>query len=77
MQKLFSVILGLLFSGIISAQSVSSELISSAGDKVLWANEAGSEGYLNSDASLNGQSDNKDKNDVWVPKNEVESQVPQ
>ena len=45
-------------------------------DAGLWHNEAGSNGYLKSDISLDGQSGNKDKNDVWVPNNGVSSSVP-
>ena len=44
-------------------------------DVLVWKNEVGTEGFLNSDANLNGQSDNKDKNDIWVPNNGSDSQA--
>jgi hypothetical protein len=46
-------------------------------DKLVWNYEAGTSGYLNSDASLDGQSDNKDKDDIWLPNNETNTQVPE
>jgi len=46
-------------------------------DGTIWVNEVGTTGYLNSDVTLDGQTDNKDKNDVWVPNKEIESPVPQ
>ena len=42
----------------------------------LWENEAGIRGYLPSDYNLDSESDNKDKNDVWLPNNGMGSQVP-
>jgi len=47
------------------------------GDGVIWVNEVGTTGYLKSDVTLDGQTDNKDKNDVWVPNNGTESPVPE
>ncbi|RLD54611.1 MAG: hypothetical protein DRJ05_14310, partial [Bacteroidetes bacterium] len=45
-------------------------------DKTIWVNEAGTVGYLKSDVTFDGQSGNKDKNDIWVPNNGTDSQVP-
>ncbi|MCD4788448.1 MAG: PKD domain-containing protein [Bacteroidales bacterium] len=42
----------------------------------LWENEAGIRGYLPSDYNLDSESNNKDKNDVWLPNNGMGSQVP-
>jgi hypothetical protein len=36
-------------------------------DKIYWQSESGKSGYLISDLSLDGQSDNKDKNEFWLP----------
>ena len=47
-------------------------------DRVLsWNSESGKSGYLNSDLNLDGNSDNQDKNDEWVPNNGKTSYVPQ
>ena len=45
-------------------------------DKTIFVNEVGTAGYLKSDITMDGQSDNKDKNDIWVPNNGVNSQIP-
>jgi hypothetical protein len=47
-----------------------------SGDAVLWINEVGTGGYLKTDVTFDGQSDNKDKNDIWVPNNGINSQIP-
>lgn len=41
-----------------------------------WDNNAGTQGYQGSDLNMNGQSNNPDKNDVWEPNQNIESQVP-
>ena len=49
-----------------------------ADDKTLiWETEAGNGGYIPSDATLDGQSDNKDKNETWLLNNGQSTQVPQ
>ncbi len=45
-------------------------------DAALWYDETGTSGYLKTDVTFDGQSDNKDKNDVWVPNNGVQSHIP-
>ena len=45
-------------------------------DKPVWVNEAGTIGYQNPDVTLDGQSDNKDKNNVFVGNIGESSQVP-
>ena len=45
-------------------------------DAAIWQAETGSAGYLSSDANLDGQSDNKDKNDIWVDNFGTSSAVP-
>jgi hypothetical protein len=42
-----------------------------------WMSEVGTSGYLSSDVNMDGQSNNQDKNDMWVPNNGESSQVPQ
>jgi hypothetical protein len=39
--------------------------------------EVGTSGYLSSDVNMDGQSNNQDKNDMWVPNNGKSSKVPQ
>ncbi len=46
-------------------------------DKVIiWSVEAGNIGYLNGDFNMNSQTDNSDKNDIWIENNETSSQIP-
>ena len=42
----------------------------------LWENEVGTNGYLETDYNLNGQSDNQDKNGFWLPNDGQSKQVP-
>jgi len=42
----------------------------------LWELESGTDGYLDSDYTLDGQSDNQDKDDIWVPNNGSGTSVP-
>ncbi len=46
------------------------------GDATIWSSEAGTAGYLKTDVTFDGQSDNNDKNDIWVPNNGVNSHIP-
>lgn len=41
-----------------------------------WSSTAGESGYINADVDLNGQADNKDKDDVWILNTGMNSQVP-
>ncbi len=42
-----------------------------------WKVDAGKNGYLGADLNMNTQVSNKDKNDFWVPNNNIKStQVP-
>jgi hypothetical protein len=41
-----------------------------------WSSETGNAGYLSSDLNLDGQSDNKDKNDIWVSNDGIFIQIP-
>jgi len=41
-----------------------------------WSSETGNAGYLSSDLDLDGQSNNKDKNDIWIINNGISVQIP-
>jgi hypothetical protein len=45
-------------------------------DKIKWEGQAGTSGYLSGDIDMNGQVDNKDKNDFWLPNFGEGTQVP-
>jgi len=45
-------------------------------DATIWHNEVGTAGYLKTDVTFDGQSDNRDKNDIFVPNNGVNSHIP-
>ena len=45
-------------------------------DYALWRSYAGTTGYLGEDLNLNGQVDNVDKNDHWLPNNGKGMQIP-
>ncbi len=45
-------------------------------DVASWASSAGKAGYLNTDATLDGQTDNRDKNDMSVSNNGIGTTVP-
>ncbi len=42
----------------------------------VWENEAGKQGYNYSDHNLDGQTNNQDKDDIWVPNQTRSSKVP-
>jgi len=49
-----------------------------ADDKTtVWSIEAGEGGYLKGDFNLDSQTDNKDKNDFWIPNFGQDTQVPE
>jgi PKD repeat protein len=50
--------------------------ITSSDESLIWENQAGTKGYLESDYNLNTQTDNKDKDDIWAPNLGEGSQVP-
>lgn len=47
-----------------------------ASDYLLWRNNAGSQGYVPADFSMDTQVNNQDKNDTWVENQGASSQVP-
>ena len=46
-------------------------------DRILWQNQAGTQGYNPSDLNLDGQVNNIDKNDIWHSNKNKGSQVPE
>ena len=46
-------------------------------DKLLWEQQLGTQGYKSTDFNMNGQVNNQDKNDNWVPNNGEGSHVPE
>ncbi len=60
-----------------AADGNSDGTVNSLDESPFWENEAGEAGYLNSDYNLNGQSENLDKDDYWVPNIGKGSQVPE
>jgi hypothetical protein len=46
-------------------------------DKSLWNAHAGTKGYLLEDFDLDGEMNNRDKNDKWAPNNGETGQVPE
>jgi len=45
-------------------------------DEDLWSTKAGESGYKSADYNLNGEVDNRDKNDVWLPSLGSSTQIP-
>ena len=41
-----------------------------------WSQSAGNSGYKSGDFNLNGQTDNRDKNEIWLPSLGYSSQIP-
>ncbi len=48
-----------------------------AADRLMWVTEAGIQGYAPADLNLDGQVNNPDKNNIWVPNNGTNCQVPE
>jgi hypothetical protein len=46
-------------------------------DKLKWRTEAGIKEYKASDFNMDGQVDNNDKNEFWIPNISVSCQVPE
>ena len=45
--------------------------------KTVWENQAGEEGYKSGDFDMDGQVNNPDKNEMWVPNEGEGSKVPE
>ncbi len=50
--------------------------INSIDKSAIWTIQAGAGGYIESDYNLDSQSNNQDKNDIWLPNEGKASQVP-
>lgn len=59
-----------------AADGNSDGMVNSLDETPVWETEAGEEGFLNSDYNLDGQTDNKDKDDYWAPNTGQGTQVP-
>jgi hypothetical protein len=53
--------------GMIAGDADGSGIIEDTDKTLVWETSAGGFGYLSSDLNLDGQSDNKDKDDYWLP----------
>lgn len=62
--------------GMFAGNGDGNDIVDNLDEDPVWESEAGGQGYLNSDYNFDTQSDNKDKDDVWVPNIGKESQVP-
>lgn len=62
--------------GLYAGDADKSGSVTSEDMDLLWKNEAGKNGYFDSDVNLDGQADNQDKNDTWLENLNKQSQVP-
>ncbi len=46
-------------------------------DRIIWGNHAGKKGYNPGDLNMDGQINNNDKNDMIIPNNNSQSQIPE
>jgi PKD repeat protein len=69
-------LLGGGYSGMIGGNGVPQDNTVNSSDKSLWNSDAGTKGYLFSDYNLDGETNNPDKNDIWIPNEGKVSQVP-
>jgi hypothetical protein len=53
--------------GMISGDADANGIIGQTDKTTLWDNSAGMEGYLPTDLNMDGQADNMDKDDFWLP----------
>ncbi|MCF8368642.1 MAG: hypothetical protein K9G76_06335 [Bacteroidales bacterium] len=62
--------------GMVGGDGDRNGMVSTADKSPLWEMEAGLHGYLDSDYNLDAESDNKDKDDIYIPNVGSGSQVP-
>lgn len=62
--------------GMIGGDGNHNEQIDSGDKSSSWETEAGKNGYLFNDYNLDGEANNQDKDDIWVPNEGKSSQVP-
>jgi hypothetical protein len=63
--------------GLIAGDADANGIIEPPDKVIAWETSAGMQGYLSSDLNLDGQSDNRDKDDLWLPNVGKGSFVPQ
>ena len=62
--------------GMFSADANADKIVNAV-DKTIWENQAGEEGYKSADFDLDGQVNNPDKNDKWMPNEGEDCQLPE
>ncbi len=62
--------------GMMGGDGVSDGIITTTDKSPLWNIQSGKKGYLESDYNLDTQSNNKDKNNIWIPNLGSGSQIP-
>jgi hypothetical protein len=62
--------------GMFSADANADGTINSS-DKTVWEGESGTNSYRSGDFNLDGQVENKDKNNLWLENKDIGSQVPE
>jgi hypothetical protein len=62
--------------GMFSGDGDANDVIGTIDESIIWTPVAGNRGYLNADFSRDGQVNNKDKNDLWLPNIGKQCQVP-
>ncbi len=63
--------------GMIAGDADANGTIQTEDKSITWNMSAGNPGYLSADLNLDGQADNRDKNDFWLPNLGKGTQVPQ
>jgi hypothetical protein len=63
--------------GMYAADMDASGVIDLSDKTSTWNSDAGKKGYLRGDADMNTLSDNRDKNDYWLPNLGQNSKVPE
>ena len=69
-------LLGGGYSGMMGGNGVPQDNTVNSSDKSFWETDAGTTGYLFSDYNLDGETNNPDKNDIWIPNEGESSQIP-
>ncbi len=62
---------------IIAGDVNSDGIIDLTDELTIWETEAGFSGYLNGDAGMDAETNNKDKDDLWKPNLNRQSYIPE
>lgn len=62
--------------GMFSGDGTADGIVNANDKSILWENETGTNGYIPSDYNLDGESNNIDKDEFWLPNISKECQVP-